>query len=93
MVMSYFLDRSKFVKVGTITSKIMDVICGIPQGSILDPLLFLIYKNDIVNVSDVAELIMLAYDTHVFLNNTSHGWMIYIHRRILYYINWYYDLN
>ena len=61
----------------------MDVKCGIPQGSILDPLLFLIYKNYIVNVSDVAELIMFAYDTHVFLNNTSQGWMIYIHRRIL----------
>ena len=64
--MSYLLDRSQFLKIVTISSKFMDIKYGVPQRSILGPLLFLIYINDIVNVSDLAELIMFA-DEMLFL--------------------------
>ena len=45
----------------------MAIRCGVPQGSILGPLLFLLYVNDICNVSKVLELILFADDTSVFM--------------------------
>ena len=56
--MSCLLDRSQLVKQGNMSSKIMDIKCGLPQRSILGKLLFLIDTNEIFNVSDLVELIV-----------------------------------
>ena len=69
MVYELLLDRSKFVKICNISSTFMDIKCGLPQGSILGSLIFLIYINDIVYVSDIAELIIFADDIKGFFNN------------------------
>jgi len=48
-----------------------DIRTGVPQGSILGPLLIILNINDIVNVSKDAELLLFADDTNVFLYDTD----------------------
>ena len=54
-------------------SQILPIKCGVPQGSILGPLLFIIYMNDICNVSDLLYTILYADDTSVLLNGKNNN--------------------
>ena len=68
---SYLTDRSQFVQIKDAKSDVLNIKCGVPQGSILGPLLFIIYVNDIVNVSRIAHLIMFADDTNIFFSHSD----------------------
>ena len=60
-----------FVSWNRIQSTSLNLNIGIPQGSILGPLLFLIYINDIVNSSNALSFILFADDTTVYVQNDS----------------------
>src|SRR6218665_180172 len=49
----------------------MNITSGVPQGSILGPILFLLYLNDFANVLDTLKLIMSADDTNASLSHNS----------------------
>ena len=64
---NYLANRSQYVSYNGKTSDIQNVSCGVPQGSILGPLLFILYINDFSNVSDILYYVLFADDTNVFL--------------------------
>ena len=52
-------------------SSSLDITCVVPQGSILGPLLFLVYINDLCNVSKDLELKLSADDTTIFYSHND----------------------
>ena len=60
---SYLSDRQQFVQINNIKSSLLPVKTGVPQGSILGPLLFIIYLNDFTNASDIFKIISYADDS------------------------------
>ena len=57
---SYLSNRKQFIQAGAIKTSSLDIICGVPQGSILGSLLFIIYVNDLCNVSEISQPIIFA---------------------------------
>ena len=63
---SYIENRQQYVKINDIESDLLKMDCGVPQGSTLGPLLFLLYVNDMANASSKLLFRMFADDTNIF---------------------------
>ena len=68
---SYLADRSQCVDVKGSRSEFLPITCGVPQGSILGPLLFLIYVND-MNISLTCRLSLYADDSALIFSHRDH---------------------
>ena len=68
---SYLTNRKQYTAYGKCLSSPVEINWGVPQGSILGPILFLIYVNDFSKCLQSAEAIMYADDTNVFLHHKN----------------------
>lgn len=60
---SYLQNRTQRVQVNGVLSNIETVTCGVPQGTVLGPIMFIIYINDLLNINSSGTLISFADDT------------------------------
>ena len=70
-IKSYMVNIKQYDMYNDNSSDIRSITCGVPQGSILGPLLFLLYVNDLPNISDILFTIMFADDTSMFINGND----------------------
>ena len=68
---SYLENRQQFTSMNDCNSDVSVVTCGVPQGSILGPLLFLIYINDITYIPGQQNLILFADDTNILFEHEN----------------------
>ena len=66
---SYLSNRKQYVIYNNEKSTMEKLTCGVPQGSILGPLLFISYVDDIVNTSYVLEFVLFADDTTILYSH------------------------
>ena len=70
---SYLSNRLPYVKLEDISSDLMPLTVGVPQGSILGPLLFIIYINDLVHATDRFYPVIYADDSTLMATLNSFG--------------------
>ena len=67
LIKSYLTNRFQYTDVVGEKSDLLPIKFGVPQGSILGPLLFLLYINDISNSSSLGSFVTFADDTNIFV--------------------------
>lgn len=71
LIQSYLSHRKQVVKLTSACSAVKPILAGVPQGSILGPLLFNLYLNDIVNINREARFIIYADDASIFFSGKN----------------------
>ena len=72
-IRNYLTGLKQCTIANDIVSNLKDIVCGVPQGSVLGPLLFLIYINDISSVVRNSKISMYADDTVVYISQAKLG--------------------
>ena len=71
LLVSFLSNRNQYVSYNSSKSQLNNIKYGVPQGSVLGPLLFLIFINDILNIKSLGHFILFADDTSInfYANN------------------------
>ncbi len=74
LIKDYLTNRKQCVQLGRHCSELVNVNCGVPQGSVLGPLLFIIYVNDIERaITNCGKIITFADDTAILFKHEKLG--------------------
>ena len=65
LLRSYLTNRSQFVQIGSCRSQLKEVQCGVPQGSVVGLLMFILYVNDFPDFIQ-SNITMFADDTNLY---------------------------
>ena len=68
---SYLSNRKQYVSINGKSPEPLEINCGVPQGSVLGPLLFLLYINDLPNISNALDFYLFANDTNIYYESNS----------------------
>ena len=71
LIRNYLQNRKQYIIFNGTLSDTLSVNCGVPQGSILGPLLFILYVNDLHLVSDLVLPILFADDSSIFIRGND----------------------
>ena len=77
-IKSYFSKRPQFVQFNETQSSMLTIKCGVPQGSILGPLFFIVYINDLANASKVTKSLLFADDTSIFYSHADIDHLVHV---------------
>lgn len=89
LISDYFKDRSQLIKVNQTYSNPRNIKLGVPQGSVLGPLFFLLFINDLPNYLRSFKSFLFADDTSLFLeNNNLHLLLEDFNKSVKYLIDW-----
>ena len=68
-IKDYLSNRTQYVELNGVSSDLLTISCGVPQGSILGPVLFLLYINDIYTCSKLLKFFLFADDTTIVFSS------------------------
>ena len=89
LLKSYLTNRYQYVSYNNTNSKILTIKCGVPQCSVLGSVLFLMYINDLPNITNKCNFTLLADDTTLtFKSHNLYDLENEIHSTIVLICDW-----
>ena len=69
--MNYLSNRYQFVSINNTSTSFLRIECGVPQGSILGPIVFILHINDLPRVSTKLKFLLYADEINILYENTD----------------------